>query len=205
MFPFLSGLACVLACALWAVPARAQDAEIPVCFNYGCLAQQSVRIAAGRLDALLAALREARDAEDERQRLAKAIGALYAIAAEQTPVGNDKGGNYADASASGRMDCIDHAVTTTRFLKLLEARGGLRWHKVLEPARRARFFVMQHYSAVVEVLSPSTDCPKDENENCRPQDRSREGYVVDSWFVDNGAPAVVLPLADWLDGAGPGV
>jgi hypothetical protein len=30
-------------------------------------------------------------------------------------------------------------------------------------------------------------------------------YVVDSWFVDHGEPAVILPLADWLRGEGPNV
>ena len=36
-------------------------------------------------------------------------------------------------------------------------------------------------------------------------DRPGERYVVDSWFVDNGEPAVVLPLAEWLKGGGPNV
>jgi hypothetical protein len=30
-------------------------------------------------------------------------------------------------------------------------------------------------------------------------------FVVDSWFVDHGEPAVVLPLARWLNGEGPNV
>ena len=30
-------------------------------------------------------------------------------------------------------------------------------------------------------------------------------FVVDSWFVDNGQPAVILPLAEWKKGAGPDV
>ena len=29
--------------------------------------------------------------------------------------------------------------------------------------------------------------------------------VVESGFVDNGQPAVILPLADWKKGAGPDV
>ena len=30
-------------------------------------------------------------------------------------------------------------------------------------------------------------------------------FAVDSWFVEQGEPAVVLPLAEWLDGGGPNV
>jgi hypothetical protein len=29
--------------------------------------------------------------------------------------------------------------------------------------------------------------------------------VVDSWFFDNGQPAVVMPLAQWHAGEGPNV
>jgi hypothetical protein len=30
-------------------------------------------------------------------------------------------------------------------------------------------------------------------------------FAVDSWFVDNGQPAVILPLDEWKKGAGPDV
>ncbi|MDR0233278.1 MAG: hypothetical protein LBI31_00460 [Zoogloeaceae bacterium] len=168
-------------------PARAEEAvKIDVCFNYGCITQWSVAFAPNALNALLRELAEAKDAESEREKLAAVIGRLYALAAEQTPVGNDKGGNYADVAVWGRMDCIDHSTTTTRFLRLIEARGGLRWHRVLEPVRRMRFFVLQHLSAVIE-------------------DAEGKAYAVDSWFVDNGEPAIILPLEDWMNGAGPDV
>jgi len=37
-------------------------------------------------------------------------------------------------------------------------------------------------------------------------ERAGERYVVDSWFVDNGEPAVVLPLAEiGSNGGGPNV
>ena len=68
--------------------------------------------------------------------LAVAIGELYGWAGEQSEIGNDRGGNYADGDAPGKMDCIDHSTTTTRLLRLLEARGWLRLHRVLEPEVR---------------------------------------------------------------------
>jgi len=42
-------------------------------------------------------------------------------------------------------------------------------------------------------------------EDAAPASQPGARFVVDSWFVDNGEPAVVLPLADWLDGEGPNV
>ncbi|MCX8145001.1 MAG: hypothetical protein N3C59_01540 [Azovibrio sp.] len=167
-------------------------AEVEVCFNYGCLSQWPVRFDVQRFEAVRLGLAKAASPEEERARLAVAVGDLYALAAEQTPIGRDRGGNYADAGVFGRMDCIDHATTTTRFLRLLEQQGGLRWHRVLEPVRRVRGLIFQHYSAAIEVVGAAPDAPG-------------QRFVVDSWFVDNGKPAVILPLEAWMEGEGPDV
>jgi hypothetical protein len=88
------------------------------------------------------------------------------------------------------MDCIDHSTSTTRLLKLLEARGSLRWHQVLEPEVRNWALVFPaHWSAAIEEKTGG----------------EAQRFVVDSWFVDNGQPAVILPLAEWKEGAGPDV
>ncbi len=97
----------------------------------------------------------------------------------------------------------------------------------MEPARRTRL-ILQHFSAVIEVLSVAEridrlppgealagcNCTEDglvigaagEGDGDGKATTVRdERYVVDSWFVDNGEPAVVLPLAEWLNGGGPNV
>jgi hypothetical protein len=168
---------------------------VDVCFNYGCVTQWPVQFEAARFAEVLKTLHEAQNAEEERARLAIVIGQLYRQAAEQTPIGNDRGGNYEDAGVWGRMDCIDHSTTTSRFLRLIEAQGGLRWHRVLEPVRRMRFFVLQHYSAAIEEIE---NTPEEEN-------AVAQKYVVDSWFRDNGEPAVILPLEEWMKGNEPDV
>jgi hypothetical protein len=154
--------------------------------------------------------------------LAEVLGELYRLAAMQTPVGADRAGNYLDGDVEGRMDCIDHSTSTTRLLKLIETRGALRFHRVLAPERRTRF-IMQHFSAVIEELAPAEriarlapgtalahcNCTEDgliiEAPDGAEVARPGERYAVDSWFVDNGEPAVVLPLAEWLNGGGPNV
>jgi hypothetical protein len=186
-FRFLPLLLC--AC-LFSSPASAEDATLEICFNYGCVTRRAVTFDAPRLQALVQALQAAQDAADERARLSVVIGKMYALAAEQTPIGSDRGGNYADAGVFGRMDCIDHSTNTTAFLHLLAERGALRWHKVLPPARRLRFWLLQHFSALIEEQA-------DENSGAK--------YVVDSWFVDNGEAAIILPLEDWEKGEGPDV
>ena len=190
----MSRTACLLLLGLLpALPGRAAPAELPaveVCFNYGCVSRWPVAFEARRLRGVLLSLEKAASPEEERARLAVAVGDLYALAAEQTPIGRDRGGNYADEGAFGRMDCIDHSTTTTRFLRLLEQQGGLRWHRVLEPVRRVRGLIFQHYSASIEEV---------------PGAGPARCFVVDSWFVDNGRPAVILPLEAWMEGEGPDV
>ncbi len=166
------------------------DEQVVVCHGYGCLVQEEVVYSEARLDEVRRQLLAAGSAAEERERLALAVGQLYAWAGEQTDIRHDKGGNFADGDIPGRMDCIDHATTTTRLLRLLAARGDLRWHRVQEPeVRNFALIFPAHYSAVIETLD----------------DEAAERFVVDSWFVDNGQPAVILPLADWKKGAGPDV
>ena len=166
------------------------DESVPICYGYGCIAQAQIRFSDAQLDEVGRQLALAVDAENERKLLGAAIGRLYGWAGEQSDIRNDRGGNYADGHAPGRMDCIDHWTSTTRLLRLLEARNYLRWHRVLEPAVRNWALVFPaHWSAVIEEKRGG----------------AVSQFVVDSWFVDNGQPAVILPLADWKKGAGPDV
>lgn len=211
----------------WGHMARAQDVVVPVCFNYGCASQQDVHVSLAALEHMRVRLLSAEDAAAEREILADVVGLLYRVAGKQTPVSADRAGNYLDFAVEGRMDCIDHSTTTTRWLQLLVQQDVLRFHRVLEPARRTRW-VLQHFGAVIEEIEPPSglraepavpdhvplmlalcDCAEvlDDIPVLPPLANSRPGerYVVDSWFVDNGEAAIVLPLADWLDGEGPNV
>lgn len=220
------------------------DDTFRICFNYGCMTEQDVSVPGGTLYTLRQWLASAPDAAAERAVLAQAVGMLLAEAGRQTPVAADRGGNFLDQEVEGRMDCIDHSTSTTRILRMIEAHGWLRFHTVLEPARRTRL-IMQHFGAVVEEVAPprsrpgsararpvavpdymavmlaQCDCAEVIND-IRRSDQPAAGaqeslgkavdgagagnrYVVDSWFVDNGEAAIVLPLAEWLDGGGPNV
>ena len=171
----------------------AADETVAICHGYGCLAHDQVKYSQARLDEISLLLNAAVNAEDERKTLALVIGQLYAWAGEQSVIENDRGGNYAD-DGPGKMDCIDHSTSTTRLLKMLEARGNLRWHRVLEAnVRNWGFVFLTHYSAVIEEIGEGEDVD------------GRGRFAVDSWFVDNGQAAVVLPLAEWKKGAGPDV
>ncbi|NTV10268.1 MAG: hypothetical protein HGA47_05780 [Zoogloea sp.] len=179
-----------LACLCVAGAARA-DAVVTICYNYGCAAEAHVRFTEKQLREVHAMLSAARSPQAERAALARAVGMLYRWAGKQSPIHADRRGDFLDGEEDGRMDCIDHAQSTHRLLELLEERGWLRFHAVGEIMRRTRWVVTQHFSATLEVLPEMTG--------------AGERYVVDSWFVDHGEPAVVLPLEDWMNGEGPSV
>ena len=166
------------------------DASVRLCHGYGCLVQEDIGFSESRLNQVGAALTLAVDAENERKILAGVIGQMYAWAGEQSDLRNDRGGNYADGTMPGKMDCIDHSTSTTHLLQLLEAQGYLPRHRVLAAdSRKFAWIFIAHWSAVIEE--------KNGGEPAR--------FVVDSWFVDNGQPAVILPLDEWKKGAGPDV
>lgn len=195
------------------------DESVSVCYNYGCSAEQEVIFSELQLARVRGMLAAAVSAEGERQVLALAVGQLYAWAGEQSPIWRDRGGNYADEGVQGAMDCIDHSTTTTRLLRLLEYRGWLRFHRVVEPARRTRFVIFEHVSAVIEEIPPRwlpkavpvgaqalpVDAPPSPGWDAAEGKAAPRRFVVDSWFVDNGQPAVVLPLKQWKKGGGPNV
>lgn len=169
--------------------AMAQERAM-LCYGYGCSFQEEVGYGPMQLEPVRSALLTAHDAAEERTVLAEAVGRLYRWAGTLTPIHADRAGDLADEEVWGRMDCIDHATSTTELLRMVERRGWLRFHRVLPPARRT-FLIFQHFSAVVEEL------PADASASSPPR------HVIDSWFVGHGEPAVVLPLAEWLDGGGP--
>jgi hypothetical protein len=164
------------------------DETVSVCFNYSCVAEKPVDFSEERLLPLRDALAAAHSSTQEREILAVVVGRLYAVAAEQTPIGADRAGNRADEGMPGRMDCIDHSTTTTRLLRMLEKRRWLRFHRVLDPVRRGGV-IFQHFSAAIEDLGDGIEALG--------SDAAARTWVVDSWYADNGKPAWVAPLAEW--------
>jgi hypothetical protein len=168
-----------------AAPGLALADQVTICYNYGCYTGAQVNYSDAQLATLHQLLAAAGDAGAEREAISIAIGRMYGIAGEQTPIWRDKGGNYADGGVNGQMDCIDHSTNTDSFLRLLQARGWLRFHEVLAPLRRIRFIVAVHWAA-------------------RIRDRgTQRAYAVDSWYFDNGQPAAILTIEDWFSGKRP--
>jgi len=158
---------------------------VTICYNYGCHREARVTFSHSELQQIHALFRHDVTAAGERQSIAQAVGRFESFAGRQTPTYRDKGGNANDDGADGRMDCIDHSIDTTAYLRLLERHGWLKFHRVLPRIKRAPLLVDVHWGA--RIIERGT----------------HQQYVVDSWFFDNGHPAAIFKLRDWLDGASP--
>lgn len=175
----------LLAMVAWGISLAAWGDEVDICYNYGCATHATVNFRGAQLAQIRPLFATSPDPAAERTAIATAIGLFETMAGEQTPTFRDKGGNAADDGEDGRMDCIDHSHNTTAYLQLLEDHGWLKHHRVLAPVKRAPVVVNEHWAA--QILETQT----------------LERYAVDSWFFDNGRPAAIFTLEDWLKGAHP--
>lgn len=160
----------------------AHAVELPICYNYDCATREYFSLSRTDLIQLGALFRGLKSPAAERTSIGLAIGFLNTLAGAQTPVHNDRGGNFDDDGVDGRMDCIDHATTATGYLQFLQQRGLMRMHTVGDPVYRAPYIVNDHWAASVR------------------DKHSGEEYAVDAWFFDNGHPAAVVPLPAWVKG-----
>lgn len=159
--------------------------QVDICYNYDCGTRATVIVDGEQLLKIRALFKRAKTPEAEREAISQAIGQFEAVAGQQTPTRNDKGGNADDDGVDGRMDCLDHSHNTTEYLKLMEYRGWLKYHKVRERVMRAPYIVNDHWAARIEETETGRE------------------YIVDSWFFDSGQPAAVFTLEEWKAGASP--
>ncbi|MCX7626905.1 MAG: hypothetical protein N2Z69_00585 [Methylophilaceae bacterium] len=122
-------------------------------------------------------------AEQERTVVSQAIGLLERIVGPKTGTAGDRAGTFGNGAWPGQLDCNDEATNTTTYLRMMQHDGLLKFHQVLDTTTRGGFLIFgRHSSAVIAERA------------------SGERYAVDSWFYDNGQPAVVLPLKLWSGG-----
>ena len=168
----------LLCLALLAARPAAADYRFDTCTDYHCDRVVPVALSTDEWSGVEVLFAEVRSPAEERSRIAEAIGVLERLVGPKNGTGVDRGGNPHDVSPPGQLDCIAESMNSTAYLRRLEEEGLLRWHRVEARAVRQRWIFAIHWTAVVS-------------------DRDGVDYAVDSWYGDNGEPAVVLPLEAW--------
>lgn len=123
------------------------------------------------------------DAATERAVIALAIGVLEDMVGTKVGTTADRAGTFNNSDYLHQQDCSDEAINTTTYLRLLHSAGLLQFHAVGD--LRTRHFFWNGWPHTTASLKELT---------------SGAVYAVDSWFYDNGAPAVVMPFARWQRG-----
>jgi hypothetical protein len=162
-------------------------AHFNICYNHGCRSLADVKLTPEQWREI----RELFPAKPvspmlERERIARAVGKLEAIVGRMTGIDNDRGGSLAGLWMRNQMDCVDESTNTHHYLVMLMHDELLKYHVPAANERRFRPRLYQHYSAVIEETV------------------AQKKYAVDSWFLDNGQPPIILPLSVWKQGWTPG-
>ena len=125
----------------------------------------------------------ARDAEEERGRIAQAIARFESIVGALTDTADDRAENQSGRDWRSQMDCIDESTNSTTYLRILAGAGLLRWHRVEARVTRGFFiFGWPHTTAVISEVAGGAK------------------WAVDSWFFENGKPPAIVPLELWKAG-----
>ncbi|MEW6352889.1 MAG: hypothetical protein AB1469_01125 [Pseudomonadota bacterium] len=162
--------------------AHAAPPAFPVCYNYGCSMRQDVTLSVAQWQEIRDVFTPpAASAQQERELVRRAVAKLEILTGAQTGAWRDRGGNAAGSGEPGQMDCIDESTNTTTYLTLLQQDGLLTWHDIGARARRSKWVLDVHWTAVLREKAGGRQ------------------YAVDSWFLDNGLPPYVQKLEDWLD------
>jgi hypothetical protein len=159
----------------------AQAYMLDTCTDYHCDIIVPVALNSGETAQIEQLFKNIRTPAEERERIARAIGLFETLIGPKNGTLIDRGKNPSDAPPRGQLDCISESTNSTTYLKQLETAGLLRWHSVDERAVRHRWLFATHWTAVIS-------------------DRDGTRYAVDSWYGDNGDPAIVLPLDAWYKG-----
>ena len=168
-----------------AAPTQVDIHSIPVCYDFGCKSGAVVNLPVAEWREVAGWFSPAAPTpEQERQQIKQAIGWMEVLIGRHTPTHKDLAFNLPASQEDlsdlfpGQQDCIDEAVNTTTYLRLLEQKGLLRHHTVIEQAYRKALFDQHWAGQVREIVSGKR-------------------YVVDSWFQPNGYLPVIQNSPDW--------
>jgi hypothetical protein len=122
------------------------------------------------------------NADDERKKIALAIGVLEDIVGKKIGTLGDRAGTFDSSEYKGQQDCNDEAINTTTYMRLLQQSGYLKFHEIEDMRTRNFFFTgWPHTTAVIHEI------------------KTGARFAVDSWFYDNGHPATIVPFEQWKD------
>ncbi len=159
--------------------------KFPHCQNYGCAVIKNVSLSKADWNKIEKAFgKKAKFAEQEREKIVKIIGVFEQIVGPITGTQSDREGTFLEMG-DGQLDCVDESTNTTIYMMLLKQRGLLPFHEIEQPQVRYPILSGRGWMHQTAVIT---------------EKKSGKQFAVDSWYENNGAPAYVVPLEEWLNG-----
>ncbi|MEH6402846.1 MAG: hypothetical protein V7750_05690 [Sneathiella sp.] len=163
---------------------RPTPTAVTYCSSHGCLERETLSLTPAQWQHVTKSMREkASDPVQERVNISLAV-------AEYEKIAGKKSGTSGDRARTGlnnmnQLDCIDESINTTSLLVMMEEDNLIQWHSLAGTVGRGEAFDWPHFAPSLQETG------------------SQEIFVMDSWFRNNGKPAVVLPLQVWKAGWNP--
>lgn len=157
--------------------------SLKVCRHYGCADVVATGLDAADWAAVRAWFEPApADAAAERRAVAEAVGEIERrIGPKIGTQADPPGSKFYTPDSTGEQDCLDEAVNTTNYLRLMAATGLLRFHGVGPAAYRGY---------VIDGAGPHNTATLTET-------ATGARFAVDSFFHGNGNPAETVDLQRW--------
>jgi len=151
------------------------------CTNFDCNHNVNASLSASEWKQVRGVFKGVKNSKEERAQIKQAIGLLEVLVGNKTGTSVDLPGNKRDANYRGQLDCTAEATNTTTYLYMIENDGLLKFHKVHDRVVRDRFWMVPHWTGVIEDKTTGVK------------------YSVDSWFKKNGVAPVVVTLERWYN------
>ncbi|MGB7814913.1 MAG: hypothetical protein WBL28_01020 [Methylotenera sp.] len=161
--------------------------QFEICQGGGCAEISKTFLTESEWDAVARIFNNpAKNAEEERKKIAQAIGVLEGLVGRKVGTSADRAGTFDNAGYPGQQDCNDEAINSTTYMRLLKQRGFMPLHEIEDTRTRDFFFTgWPHSTAVIHEI------------------KTGDRYAVDSWFYDNGHAATIVPFSMWKSGYKP--
>jgi uncharacterized protein YrzB (UPF0473 family) len=163
--------------------AGASPQKFTLCHGYGCSYKTVTNFTDKEWQTVQKVFnKKSKNAEEERQKIAKAISSMEKYMGEAVGTKNDLPLAPIIRRSVKELDCIDETINTTMYLKFLNDDGLMKFHKIGRPIYKGYIFngVYPHNSASIEEIETGGI------------------YAVDSYIFANGEEPNIRPLDSWL-------
>lgn len=161
-------------------------AAFEVCYANGCREQKHVGLSAAEWAPVARLFARAPEtAGEERERIARAVQLIEVAVGRKTGLDADRPGSFAGVGRVNQQDCVDEMTNVATDLRMLEAAGFLKDHRL---GRNLTSFFFGPRGPWPHTVATIVDTA------------TGDEYVIDSWMQPFGALPYVMPVKDWEAG-----